>query len=177
MKLDKVFRERCEALAVDWRYRLQLRPFDPLPAEQLLIALGGDAVTPDQILGASPEAVAHLLSQDEWSAGIIRREPLLIVYHPAASPARRQSDLMHELAHVLLNHPMVGFSLETGLPLRDGQHENEASYLGGCLQIPAIGLKWAVNQHLTCEKIAHYFGSSTQMVRFRGNITHISVPS
>lgn len=177
MNLDKKFLDRCEGLAVDWRYRLQLRPFDRLPAEQLLNELGGEAVTPNQIPYASPDAIAHLMTCGNWSAGIVRRKPLLIVYHPAASPARHQSNLMHELAHVLLDHPMVGFSQETGLPLRDKRHEEEATHLGGCLQIPSSGLEWAVNQGFTCGQIANHFQASRAMVRFRSNMTRILVPS
>lgn len=39
-KLEAAFKRRCEAIAVDWRYRFQIHPFDPLPAERLLAALG-----------------------------------------------------------------------------------------------------------------------------------------
>lgn len=84
---------------------------------------------------------------------------------------------MHELAHVLLEHPMVGFSPETGLPLRNQQHEDEATYLGGCLQIPRLGLKWAVAHGYASKQIAEHFGASESMVRFRSNVTRIQVHS
>lgn len=175
MKLEVAFRHRCEAIAVDWRHRFGLRPFDPLPAERLLKALHGEAVPPDQLPNISWEAVHHLLTHTDWSAGIVRNQPLLIVYHPAHSPARHQADLMHELAHVLLEHPMIGFSPETGLPLRNARYEDEANYLGGCLQIPRLGIKWAVQHGYTCIQIAEHFGASEEMVRFRSNLTGIEV--
>lgn len=177
MKLEAEFRHRCEAIAVDWRHRFGLRPFDPLLAEQLLQALNGEAVPPDQLPNVSWEAVHHLLTHDDWSAGIVRNQPLLIVYHPAHSPARHQADLMHELAHILLEHPMTGFSPETGLPLRDARHEDEATYLGGCLQIPRLGLRWAAQRGYVYTQIAGHFGASEDMVRFRSNLTRIYVQS
>jgi hypothetical protein len=175
MKLETAFKQRCEAIAVDWRHHFHLRPYDPLPAERLLKTLGGEALSPDQLPNVSLEGVRRLLAADDWSAGIVRRNPLLIVYHPAHSPARHQSNLMHELSHVLLNHPMVGFSPETGLPLRNARQEAEATYLGGCLQIPRLGLQWAVKRGFTCLQIAEHFGASESMVRFRSNISGVQL--
>lgn len=176
MKLEAEFKRRCEAIAVNQRYELNKRAFDPLPADALLKKLGGEARLPDQMPNIRPEVVIHLHNSHDWSAGIVRLHPLLIVYHPAHSPARHQSDLMHELAHVLLNHPMVGFDSETGLPLRDPRHEAEAGYLGGCLQIPRLGLQWAAQQGYTMAQVAAYFGASESMVNFRSNMTGIKLP-
>jgi hypothetical protein len=177
VKLEVVFRSRCEALAVDWRYRLGLQPYDSLPAETLLQALEGTAIPPDQVPNVSPEAVRQLLTHDDWSAGIVRAQPLLIIYHPGHSPGRHQADLMHEIAHVLLEHPMMRFSPQTGLPLWDSRHEDEAVYLGGCLQLPRLGLKWAVQRGYTCQQVAQHFGTSPKMVSFRSNVTGIQVRS
>jgi Zn-dependent peptidase ImmA (M78 family) len=108
---------------------------------------------------------------EDWSAGILRLTPLLIVYHQKHSPARRESDVMHEIAHVLLQHPMMSFSPVTGLPLRDPRHEDEATYLGGCLQIPRLGLEWAIKKGFGLIAIAEHFGASEEMVQFRCNMT------
>ncbi|MEM1309362.1 MAG: ImmA/IrrE family metallo-endopeptidase [Cyanobacteria bacterium P01_H01_bin.153] len=76
-----------------------------------------------------------LESGSNWSASIVHEDPIQIINNPNHAGSRRESNLMHELAHVLLNHPMVEFST-VGEPLRKKQYENEATYLGGCLQIP-----------------------------------------
>jgi Zn-dependent peptidase ImmA (M78 family) len=177
MKLEPAFKRRCEAIAVDLRHNFQLRPFDPLPAEQLLNSLSGKAVTPDQTQNVPTESINHLNSHEDWSAGIIQLDPLLIMVHPNHLPERRQSDLMHELSHILLNHPMIGFSPDTGLPLRDARCEEEATYLGSCLQIPRLGLQWASQRGFTATQIAAHFGASLQMVTFRCNMTGIRVKS
>jgi Zn-dependent peptidase ImmA (M78 family) len=82
---------------------------------------------------------------------------------------------MHEFAHVILKHKMVGYDPKTGLPQRRQQDEDEAVYLGGCLQIPRRGLLWAVQEKLTLSQITLHFNASEEMVRFRSNISGISL--
>lgn len=175
MRLESAFKRRCEAIAVDRRHSLGLQVIDALPTEVLLKALDPEVEvqTPEQIPNLSPHRAKHLMQATDWSAGIIRRDPLFILIHPAHTGARRESDLMHEAGHVLLNHPMIGFSPETGLPLRDPRHEDEATYLGSCLQIPRLGLRWFARRKASCEQIATHFGASEAMVRFRCNLTGI----
>ncbi len=177
MKLEAWFKSRCESIAVEQRRQLGLRAYDPLPAEHLITKLEGQALPPDKVPNMPSASVDVLLENKDWSAGIIRRNPLLIVYHPDHFhvSARHQSNLMHELAHVLLNHPMIGFDPVTGLPLRDSHYEEEATYLGGCLQIPRLGLQWASQRGYTWKQIALYFGASEGMVRFRCNMTGINI--
>lgn len=173
MKLEPAFKQRCEAIAVDWRHRLGLAVIDPLPAETLLRALDPQVTicAPADLPNLAANTAAYLAQAVDWSAGILRRDPLLILLHPAHSGARRESDLMHEAGHVLLDHPQVGFSAATGLPLRDPRHEAEATYLGACLQIPRQGLRWLIRQNATNPQIAAHFGASEQMVAFRRNLT------
>lgn len=177
MKLQSSFKNRCEAMVVDWRHRLGLQVIDALSADMLLKAIAPNVQvqTPEQIPSLSTHTALHLAQATDWSAGIIRRDPLLILIHPAHTGARRESDLMHEAGHVLLDHPMIGFSPETGLPLRDPQHENEAIYLGACLQIPQSGLKWFARKNATCLQVAGHFGASEAIVRFRCNLTGIQL--
>jgi hypothetical protein len=175
VKLQSSFKNRCEGFSATWRHRLGLEVIDSLPAETLLRALdlNVEVRTPEQIPTLSPHQIEHLAQADDWSAGIIRLAPLFILLHPAHTGARRESDLMHEAAHVLLKHPMIGFSPKTGLPLRDPRYEEEATYLGACLQIPRLGLAWFVKKNATCQQIATHFGASEAMVRFRSNLTGI----
>lgn len=174
MKLSSVFKRRCESIAVDWRYQLGLKAFDPLPAEKMLKALNGTAITPEELAGMSQEMMRQLVNHDDWSAGIIRHDPLLILHHSKHSPPRQQSNLMHEIAHILLNHPSIHFDKETGIAIRDARCEDEATYLGGCLQIPKLGLRWAREKGFTVKQVANHFGASEQMVRFRSNMIGIA---
>lgn len=173
--MEPQFKNRCEAIAVEQRRQLELRAYDPLPAERLLEHLNGIALLPNQFSKLPPASVAVLMKNNDWSAGIIMRHPLVIVYNPAHPPARHQSNLMHEFAHVLLDHPLIDFNPVTGLPRRKAQYEDEANYLGGCLQIPRLGLQATVQRGYTQEQIAEHFGASVAMVRFRCNMTGIKV--
>ncbi len=172
--LSAAFRRRCETISTDQRVRLGLRAFEALPAQMLAETLDAQMMTLGQFDSHSPDHAAYLLSSDRWSAAVLCRKPLLIVINPNHAPVRRESSLMHELSHVLLNHPMVQFSPETGLPMRSQVHEAEAAFLGGCLQIPRRGLLRALQLGWSVIQIAHHFSASESMVIFRLNVTGAS---
>ena len=172
-RLSNIFRQDCEGIATELRAQLGLRAFDPLPASRIASHLKATLVTPQDLPSLTDEQVAHLLVSTSWSAAVIRQRPLWIVYHPQHSPTRHQSDLMHEFAHVLLNHPMVGIDPYTGLSQRRPQDEDEATYLGGCLQIPRRGLLWAVQSNMSLAAISSHFRASEEMVRFRSNVVGV----
>jgi hypothetical protein len=54
--------------------------------------------------------------------------------------------------------------------------EEAATYLGGCLQIPARGLDWAFQHEMNAREIAEHFGASLQMVLYRCNMTGYRLP-
>jgi len=169
------FRQRCEGIATEQRSLLRLRAFDPLPADMLASQMNAKIVTPEQIPSLDPGVVEILLDSDQWSAGIINQNPLWIVNNPRHTPVRRESNLMHEFGHVLLRHKIVRFDPNTGLPQCRQSDEDEATYLGGCLQIPRRGLLWAVQRQMTQTEIAAYFHASEEMVRFRSNVTGVKM--
>lgn len=168
-ELATEFKRWCEAIATEQRHLLDLRAFDRLSAYQLATHLGATILTPDQLPSLDQQHLEVLLASDTWSAAVICQSPLQIVHNPRHAVACRESNLMHELGHVLLKHPMIGFDSRTGLPLRRSQDEKEATYLGGCLQIPYRGLLWAVQREMTLPQITENFGASEEMVLFRSN--------
>lgn len=171
--LSPEFRRRCEAIATEQRSLLDLRAFECLPACQLATHLGATILTPEQLPSLDQQHLEVLLASDTWSAAVICQYPLQVVYNPCHADVRRESNLMHELGHVLLKHAMIGFDSKTGLPLRRPQDEKEATYLGGCLQIPHRGLLWAVQREMTLPQIAKHFDASEEMVLFRSNAAGI----
>jgi IrrE N-terminal-like domain len=174
-RLPSAFRQRCESIATEQRSLLRLRAIDALPAATLAAHLNAVLFSPQQLPSLAPEQVWLLLASNSWSAAVVCQDPLWIVYHPPHAPARRESDLMHELAHALLKHPLVSFDLITGLPQRRQRDEDEATYLGGCLQIPRRGLLWAVERKMTVAEICAHLGASERIVRFRSNVTGVSI--
>ncbi|MDQ1090557.1 Zn-dependent peptidase ImmA (M78 family) [Siphonobacter sp. SORGH_AS 1065] len=84
---------------------------------------------------------------------------------------------MHELAHLICDHPLPSDVIIPGLPfLRkyQPQHEQEAEYLGATLQISRKGLVWAMKQKMTKEEIAEYYKASQEMVTYRLNISGVA---
>ncbi|WP_427157235.1 ImmA/IrrE family metallo-endopeptidase [Aliinostoc sp. HNIBRCY26] len=173
--LPTEFRQKCEGIATEQRSLLNLRAFDPLSADILAVQLNAKILTPEQIPSLDPCVVEVLLNSDQWSAGIINQSPLWIINNPRHTPARRESNLMHEFGHLLLRHKIVRFDPNTELPLRRQSDEDEATYLGGCLQIPRRGLLWAVQRQMKQTEIAIHFHASEEMVRFRSNFTGVNI--
>ena len=171
--LSPGFKRRCEAIATEQRSLLDLRAFDRLSAYQLATHLGAIILTPEQLPSLDQQHLEVLLASDTWSAAVICQHPLQVVHNPRHADTRRESNLMHELGHVLLEHSMIGFDSKTRFPVRRPQDEKEATYLGGCLQIPHRGLLWAVQREMTLPQIAQHFGASEEMVLFRSNATGI----
>ena len=167
-------RQRLEAIATQQRNTLNFKAFEPLPAKVLVKHFKATLFTAEAVPNAELEAIKLLNNNDDWSAGIISLDPLWIVYNSRHTPARQQSDLMHEFAHVILRHEMVQYDAKTGLPLRKKQYEDEAVYLGGCLQIPRRGLLWAKQKQMTISQIALHFDASEEMVKFRSNVIGFS---
>ena len=163
-------RQRLEAIATKQRNTLNFKAFEPLPAEVLVKHFKATLFTAETVPNAELEAIKLLSNSDEWSAGIISINPLWIVHNSRHTLARQQSDLMHEFAHVILKHEMVRYDSQTGLPQRLQKYEDEAVYLGGCLQIPRRGLLWAKQKQMTISQVALHFNASEDMVKFRSNV-------
>ena len=174
--LSKTFRSRCEALSMQWRIRLGLRAFDRLPADELADACGVLVRRPDQ-LDVPEEVRDYFLCREDWWGFLFPTRPPVIVYHPGQPATRYESTVMHEIAHLLLEHPLERVYLAQDD--RNGRAFNprieaEAAYLGSCLQIPRRGLYWAVQKGMTDEEIALHFGASRALVRWRQNAVNAS---
>ncbi len=166
-------RHRLEAIATEKFHQLGFKVYQPLSAIVLAEHLQATIFTPETVPNAEPEQVKILCYSENWSAGIICKNPIWIVHNSRHPPTRQASNLMHEFAHIILKHEMVGYDPKTGLPQRRQPDEDEAVYLGGCLQIPRRGLLWAVQKKMTIAQIALHFNTSEEMVKFRINVSGI----
>lgn len=174
MQLPKRFQKRCETISSEFRIKLGLQIFDPLPANQLAESLGILICRPDE-MDMAKETIDFFIQSDNWWGIIFPVKPPVIVYHPKQSPARYESTIMHELAHLILKHPTEAvYFAPDGTFTRgfDSRIEAEAAYLGSCLQIPKRGLLWAIQKGMNNEEIAHYFGASLEMVSWRQNMVN-----
>jgi Zn-dependent peptidase ImmA (M78 family) len=173
--LPNAFRRQCEHIATRERYALGLKAFDALPAQLLAEAYQATVLTPDQLVNVDVDIIELVMQQPGWSAMLICTAPLIILHNPMHSSARQQANLMHELAHHFLKHPLALFDAATQQVCATPLHEKQASYLGSCLQIPQRGLAWASQRGWHEQQIATHFGASLEMVRWRSNVTGIAL--
>jgi len=170
--------QEAERRAMAFRAALGYGGLAPLPARRLAGHLGYQVTRPNAIAGIPDEAAEWLCCPDcGWSALVLTGGGLrLIVYNPSESAARQESSLMHELAHLVCGHPSTSLDLGRGLMLRafHADHEEEAAWMGGCLQLPRDVLRLALRQGMTLERIAAHFTASMQMVSFRYRMTGLA---
>lgn len=182
--LPRGFKTRAEEKSLEIRNQLGLKPTHACPA-RLVAELHDISVTSNAALIQSLPLLV-----DEFPDGAIQRQQLeslysatsgfsavvaivrehkMILYNEQHSPGRQESDLMHEIAHVIQGHPGDDLKLNSDISLRahDEQYEEEAIWLGSVLQIPEVGLMWFAKNRFSMEQIAERYNASLEMVRFR----------
>lgn len=98
-----------------------------------------------------------------------------VIVNDAHIPARQESDLHHEAAH-LLRQDRPSRIIKVGeLSLReyDTEAEAEAGWLAGCLHLPRAALLRALRQGEDDLSIARRYVASAEMIRFRRSVTGI----
>lgn len=100
------FKTWCEQTAEAIRRQRGMQPWEAVRARTLAESLKATMVTPEDLPALPSDVCRRLLSEHEniWSAITISTRPPLIVYNPAHSEGRQNSDLMHEIAHLLMEH-------------------------------------------------------------------------
>lgn len=177
---NRGFKSWCEQVAAKERQSLGLRPVDPLEPRQLAQKLGIGVRTPDEIPGLDSACVQRLVHEDpdSWSAVTIAEGArAVIILNPSHSKARASSDLMHELAHILIGHKPARVDVaEDGsllLHLYDKKQEDEASWLAGCLLLPRQAVLDIFARGLDRPLAARTYGVSMDMLTFRIGVTGV----
>jgi len=176
------FKTWAEEIALRVRSKLKLPATDPLDPFQLAGLLSVVVLSPDELCGL-PEACRQRLSNDHsenWSAiTVANGKHHLIVINKAHAPTRRNSDLAHELAHVILGHEpsMMFASPGSGIALRthNKEQEDEANWLAGSLLLPRDALFSIRRRRLTDEEACQEYGVSLAMLRFRLNASGVDI--
>jgi hypothetical protein len=175
------FKSWCEETALKVRAHQGLAPIAPLSPFVLARELRVQVIEPSALKDLPEDVCRRLLGEhsDTWSAITIPGERIqLIVYNPRHSAARQNSDLMHELAHILLGHKptMMFMDPNNDLALRaHNQAQEEANWLAGCLLLPREVLlhikKTKVGDGLAC----HQYGGSAKMLTYRMNVSGVNL--
>lgn len=180
--MERGFKKKSEDQALIYRNELGLMYYDPLPAETLARKLRIQILTPRDIPNITPEILNQLTRTDSnsWSALTISNNGLKIIIHnPHHSQARQESNLMHEIAHILCEHRPSQFVQLDGFPFSirtcDKTQEEEARWLGGCLQIPRRALVWAFGKNMDASEISEHYSASKDLVKYRINMTGVRI--
>jgi Zn-dependent peptidase ImmA (M78 family) len=134
----------------------------------------------DQIPGLDPACLDVLVQKDpdSWSAiTLCTGVKDLIIVNPAHGGGRRSSDIMHEIAHILIGHDPARVDVtEDGLLILSSynkQQEEEAKWLSGCLLLPREALLLVRRQRMDPETATRVYGVSEQMLTFRQRMLNL----
>lgn len=173
--MKRGFKTKAEKLSESLRRRLGIPVDEALPARRLVDAMGDVTLLGiEDIPGLDPRHVQRLLRQDTsgWSGITLKMDDRKFVVHNTShAPPRQESNIMHEVSHILCEHP-PGQIVQIGpfsLRCYDREQEDEAVWLGAVLQIPREGLLRLARTGMTVPAIADRFGASKKMVSFRLN--------
>lgn len=179
-RFERGFKSWAERTAVSLRRELGLGAHDPLSPDQLATYLDVRLTTPDAIPGLPLDVRNQLLLNDPggWSAvSACIREIALVIYNPKHSRGRQASDIMHELAHLILNHQpaTIIMSQDGDMAMRtyNETQENEANWLAGCLLLPRDALLLCKRSKLSSKEASGRYGVSETLFTFRMRITGV----
>lgn len=170
------FKAEAERLAEKVRHEMGKRPSDSLDALELAQHVGAEVRRADTLTTLEKLQTLEELQPGAFSACTFTVENKhIIVYSPLASIGRMQSDVAHEVSHILLDHPMKSVQNVGGVGFFtcDADEEQEANWLAGCLLLPRALLYRAAKRGLDIAAIAETYKVSEQMAAFRLRTTGV----
>ena len=177
--MERGFKARCEEMSRSLRAEIGLPATAPLSPDQLASYLGV-AVWPVTELGLDDCDLKQLVREDPdaWSAITVSESGReAIVVNPNHRGGRYSSDVMHELAHLLLGHQpsTMFFAADGDMALRgyDGSAEEEANWLAAALLLPREALVGARKRRASGQEICELYGVSKEMLSYRTRVTGI----
>lgn len=176
---ERGFKTWCENTAVGIRKKMGLTSTSPLSPFALAQQLSVIIWKLDNVPGLDTGVMSYLSSADgdEWSAVTVEaNNKKIIVVNPSHSEARQASDLMHELAHVILSHGAAKvFMTPEGYALRDfdEKQEAEANWFAGCLLLPREVLADCLYKRKATDEALEEYGVSKQLYTYRQNMTGV----
>lgn len=168
------FKKEAEELALGVRREMCLGSTDPLDPRELARFVEVPVFELQELgrFGFRPESLRHLLGagKREFSAALFERDGVrLIVANSAHSSARQASNIVHECAHLLLEHKPPAGILVVGCRRWDAGMEREADWLAGEMLVPREAALDVARQDMDVRVAAQRFGVSVAMMEWRLN--------
>ncbi len=181
MSLKHGFKANAERKSLELRTTLNRTDIDCLDAFELSNHLGVSVFCPSFFLGKGALFNKLCSTSSKWSALTMENESgeKLIIHNTIHAEVRQQSNIMHELAHILCEHKLPVMEIEFdflqnfNLRIFNEDHEKEAEILGSTLQIPRSGLLKLLQLNKSKEEIANNYKASLSLVQFRINNTGV----
>ena len=171
------FKAQADRLAERTRTQLGLRPYDQLDIRQLAKHLNVEVIPADHLIDRARFEELERLQPGAFSAATFHLPDgrTVAVHNPCNDPGRTNSDIGHELAHILLDHDVreiqqiAGHTFITCNP----EQEQEATWLAGCLLLSRPLLLREAYNGTSTEAIAAKYQVSEPMARFRLNTSGV----
>jgi hypothetical protein len=176
--VQRGYKAWAENQAGEARAQVGLAGHARLPARLLLRRLNAIVTTPVHVPGMTAADIGQLTQKDPWSWSAVSGSyngTTFVILNDAHSPARQESNLHHEAAHLIRGHRPSRLLQIDDLTLReyDSDAENEAEWLAGCFHLPRAALLTALRRGEDDNAIGQKFLASADMVRFRRSVTGI----
>lgn len=173
--LQRGFKAKAEKIAQGYREILGKNIWDPLCAFELATHLDITVYSATDLI-SDVKSIQSLSGSGKeksgWSALTMttKNNNKIIIHNTFHSGARQQSNIMHELSHIICGHKIQDnrlVNLPIGMRDYNPLHEEEANCLGSTIQLPRSALTWATNRNMTDNEMASYFNASIEMVKYR----------
>ena len=171
------FKTEAERLATRTRDELGLQGDAHMPIRKLAAHLGIEIHPADHLVDRAELEELDALQPGAFSAATFHLPGgrTVIVCNPLSEIGRTNSDIAHEIAHVLLDHKIREIQQLAGHTFFtcDPEQEEEANWLAGCLLLPRSLLLREAYAASTPDLIAQKHHVSVPMARYRLNASGV----
>jgi Zn-dependent peptidase ImmA (M78 family) len=173
-KLRRGFKTEAEYYAGLYRTELGLAPHDPLCprtlADHLSIPVRDLSTHPG--VADKDRTYWRSGSDSTFSALIVHAGTFKeIVHNDFHHPRRQNSNIAHELAHIILGHPLTAPIKPNGERAYDAEIEEEAKWLGAALLLPKKAAVHIILNGVPVDIVQSSYGVSEPLLQYRLRVT------
>lgn len=168
------FKAEAERYAEEYRAELNKKPWDPLCPRELAEHLGIPIFGIKNSRCLPEDIVLHWANHPNGAfSGLIISDGCYkeIHHNDFCHPRRQNSDLAHELAHIILGHDMDVPIKENGERAYDRNVEQEAKWLGAALLLPKRAVLSMVLDSYSRSQVEDEFQVSWDLYQYRVRVT------
>jgi hypothetical protein len=175
MSLRRGFKADANRISLRLRRSLELSPEAPIDLEPIARRLDVKILGLSEFADESPQAVHQLTRVDQaaFSAATIQCAPgkRIILHNDSHSRVRQRTNIAHEIAHILLGHPL-GMPIDTsGYRIIDHDAEEEAAWLGSVILISDAAAVHIVRECMDTKTACRIYGVSEPILKMRINMS------